>query len=39
MTPILLWDVMGTLVHDPFFIETPHGRAEALGTVFSVTVK
>jgi len=23
MTPILLWDVMGTLVHDPFFIEMP----------------
>ena len=23
MTPILLWDVMGTLVHDPFFEEMP----------------
>lgn len=23
MTPILLWDVMGTLVHDPFFSEMP----------------
>lgn len=23
MTPILLWDVMGTLVHDPFFTEMP----------------
>ncbi|MEM9726980.1 MAG: HAD-IA family hydrolase [Myxococcota bacterium] len=23
MKPILLWDVMGTLVHDPFFIEMP----------------
>jgi ferric-dicitrate binding protein FerR (iron transport regulator) len=25
--------------HGPFFIETPHGRAEALGTEFTVTVK
>lgn len=23
MTPIVLWDVMGTLVHDPFFEEMP----------------
>ena len=23
MTRILLWDVMGTLVHDPFFVEMP----------------
>jgi HAD superfamily hydrolase (TIGR01509 family) len=23
MTPIILWDVMGTLVHDPFFEEMP----------------
>jgi len=23
MPPILLWDVMGTLVHDPFFAEMP----------------
>lgn len=23
MRPILLWDVMGTLVHDPFFVEMP----------------
>jgi FMN phosphatase YigB (HAD superfamily) len=23
MTPIVLWDVMGTLVHDPFFQEMP----------------
>lgn len=23
MRPILLWDVMGTLVHDPFFLEMP----------------
>jgi HAD superfamily hydrolase (TIGR01509 family) len=23
MTPILLWDVMGTLVHDPFYEEMP----------------
>jgi HAD superfamily hydrolase (TIGR01509 family) len=23
MRPILLWDVMGTLVHDPFFAEMP----------------
>ncbi len=23
MSPILLWDVMGTLVHDPFFQEMP----------------
>lgn len=23
MSPIVLWDVMGTLVHDPFFIEMP----------------
>jgi len=25
--------------HGPFFIETPHGRAEALGTEFTVTVE
>jgi hypothetical protein len=25
--------------HPPFFIDTPHGWAEALGTVFTVTVK
>lgn len=24
MRPIVLWDVMGTLVHDPFFVEMPH---------------
>ena len=23
MRPVLLWDVMGTLVHDPFFVEMP----------------
>ncbi len=23
MPPILLWDVLGTLVHDPFFVEMP----------------
>jgi HAD superfamily hydrolase (TIGR01509 family) len=23
MPPIVLWDVMGTLVHDPFFVEMP----------------
>ncbi len=23
MGPVLLWDVMGTLVHDPFFLEMP----------------
>jgi HAD superfamily hydrolase (TIGR01509 family) len=23
MTPVLLWDVMGTLVHDPFYQEMP----------------
>ena len=23
MQPVLLWDVMGTLVHDPFFVEMP----------------
>ncbi len=23
MGPVLLWDVMGTLVHDPFFVEMP----------------
>ena len=23
MRPFLLWDVMGTLVHDPFFVEMP----------------
>jgi HAD superfamily hydrolase (TIGR01509 family) len=23
MRPIVLWDVMGTLVHDPFFVEMP----------------
>jgi len=23
MSPVLLWDVMGTLVHDPFFVEMP----------------
>lgn len=25
--------------HDPFFIRTPHGRVEALGTEFTVTVE
>ena len=25
--------------HEPFFVTTPHGRAEALGTEFSVTVE
>jgi ferric-dicitrate binding protein FerR (iron transport regulator) len=25
--------------HGPFFIETPHGRVEALGTEFTVTVE
>jgi FMN hydrolase / 5-amino-6-(5-phospho-D-ribitylamino)uracil phosphatase len=24
MRRIVLWDVMGTLVHDPFFVEMPH---------------
>ena len=30
MRPIVLWDVMGTLVHDPFFVEMP----EFFGTTF-----
>jgi ferric-dicitrate binding protein FerR (iron transport regulator) len=25
--------------HGPFFISTPHGRVEALGTEFTVTVE
>jgi ferric-dicitrate binding protein FerR (iron transport regulator) len=25
--------------HPPFFIRTPHGRVEALGTEFTVTVE
>ena len=32
MRSVLLWDVMGTLVHDPFFVEMP----EFFGTTFEM---
>ena len=35
MTPILLWDVMSTLVHDPFFEEMP----EFFGVSFEELIK
>ena len=35
MTPIILWDVMGTLVHDPFFEEMP----EFFGVSFDALIR
>jgi HAD superfamily hydrolase (TIGR01509 family) len=37
MRPILLWDVMGTLVHDPFFVEMPEFFEMSFDELFAAT--
>jgi HAD superfamily hydrolase (TIGR01509 family) len=35
MSPVLLWDVMGTLVHDPFFVEMPEFFGMSFDAMFA----
>ena len=35
MSPVLLWDVMGTLVHDPFLLEMPEFFGMSFDAMFA----
>lgn len=37
MRPIVLWDVMGTLVHDPFYVEMPEFFGMSFETLLAST--